>query len=441
MPFCYFYIEREGRKQRAAAAAAVWGNKKNCPPGERLVEGVAGLSLQQKLDLVSKAMADASISNSTADSYEVHWRRWTEYVEVRLAEFELVATRADEEMRDWDWETRVKFLVDFFSYLFAFKGFSAGSLESCSSGVKRQLSGRGVDVKVFEDARCIQARAGSHLFERLYHCLPVPKVPITLESVQAMVRDMLKAGDKRGEMIATAVLMGFFSGLRASEYVSTASSGEHGHVIRFGDVAFRTMRPDAWVAAENLTLSQVKRVGAMSVTLRSAKNDQRGAGSRWMFERNNEEYGCFFLDRMSIWAATASGQNRDPFLSWRKASGEVFSLGYRTFLLALKQAMQARGFDPKDFGTHSLRRGAISQLVAAGVAAGVVQRFARHRNGATTAKYTVQSGQERETIFRTLTENQHFNELDMRAAAGDFREQRRGFLPSERDLEEEEQDL
>jgi hypothetical protein len=84
--------------------------------------------------------------------------------------------------------------------------------------------------------------------------------------VLAVVTGLLEAGDQRGFMLATAVLLGFFSALQTST---------SNHVISSGDVGFHLKYPAQWVSASNLSLKDKRRVDGMSMVLRNAKNDQR----------------------------------------------------------------------------------------------------------------------------------------------------------------------
>jgi integrase len=415
------YLEREQRNGRLEEAAAAWGCVKNQPSVTKgSDEGVISHdgSLQMRLAVISRAMADAAVCSSTACAYSTAWRRWERYVLARLEDAGFTAQPQDFEMRGWDRETCITFIVEFYAFLYAFEGLKGATVDSCSSGVKKRLQDRGVDVSIFEDFRCVQARMGSKKLDMQLFPGRNAKLPMTLESVLWVAAEFRNMQTQRGLMMAVATMFGFFSGLRVSEYIQTTTSADNVHVVLSGDVVFRVTVPRrAWITASRLQYDNVKEVDGMQITLRSSKNDQGGSGSRWTFLLGEEEHGQEFLHQMASWAVSASSCSKDPFISWRRHSGVLECLAYRTFLAALKQAMDTRGFDPQEIGTHSLRRGAISQLAAAGVPLEAVKRFARHRSSATTAKYQVQSEKERAGIFKALAEEEHFAEAEVQAVS------------------------
>jgi hypothetical protein len=155
----------------------------------------------------------------------------------------------------------------------------------------------------------------------------------------------------------------------------------------------------------------------LQVTLRSAKNDQRAEGSSWSFYREMEEPGEPFVALMAQWSSQALSRPGDPFLSFRnKDIHETLTvLKYRSFNTAIKEMAESCGFHPGDFGTHSLRIGALTQLAAAGVALEVAQRTARHKSSHTTGKYQKESKAERKTVMVALSSTRVFGEEDIRA--------------------------
>jgi hypothetical protein len=217
-------------------------------------------------------------------------------------------------------------------------------------------------------------------------------------------------------MSAVAALFGFYSALRECEYVQTSSSGG-AHVIKARNVAFALKGSDQpWVRSHLMTLADRKRVECMQVSLGSAKNDQLAEGNSWIISRGDEgEHGVVFLEEMATWAAQAQSEADDPFISWRDRDGKLFQLKYRGYNEDIKAAAAACGFDPKDFGTHSIRIGSLSQMAAAGIPLEAVQRAARHKNITSTAKYQSTSVGERETIVRALAEDIHFRNRDVAA--------------------------
>jgi hypothetical protein len=239
-----------------------------------------------------------------------------------------------------------------------------------------------------------------------------------------MVKDLIGKGGQQNWMTAVAALLGFFSALRVCEYIQRDQSVE-GHVITAGDVRF--LHKDSarqWTPAWQLRGSRVSLVVGMQVTLRSAKNDQRAEGSSWSFYKEMEVPGEPVVELMARWATQAYSRRNDPFLSYRVPGREdhLVALQYRGFNAAIKASAAACGFHPGDFGTHSLRIGALTQLAAAGVPLEVAQRTARHQSSKSTAKYQKESKAERGLVIRALADGQVFRQEDIWALAGKNKE-------------------
>jgi hypothetical protein len=319
-------------------------------------------------------------------------------------------------MLGWDWNTRAEFIQHFYAYCYSERGLAAGSLDSCSSGIKRILRENGGDVAAFDDVRCKQVRAGAHRLDSLYRRTDQKKLPVSGGMVRTMVQQLLTKGGRSNWLTAMAALLGYFSALRVCEYIQRDSSVE-GHVITTDDVRFLFQKPSRWLPAWQVTARMVQMAEGLQITLRSAKNDQRAEGSSWSFYRDMEEAGEPFVELMAQWASLALSRAGDPFLSFRnKDSRETLTvLKYRSFNVAIKAMAESCGFHPGDFGTHSLRIGALTQLAAAGVALEVAQRTARHKCSQTTEKYQKESKAERRTVIGALSNTRIFGEDDIRA--------------------------
>jgi hypothetical protein len=398
------------------AAEGAWATgRKNCPGGKG-GGGLTGTSLHQRLGSISVAMADASICSATARAYEKYWKVWQTYMRRMLSEMGFAVGEPELLMHGWDREMQVVAVRNFYAYCYGELGMVASSVEQHSSGVKRVLRDSGSNVDAFDDERCKQVRAGSSRMDQLYREPPRKKLPMSSGMVRHMVNELVKKGGKQNEMIAVAVMMGFFSALRVGEYICTDKSVE-GHAIQYRDVAFLLENPLETVGASVLYLEKIDRVVGVQVTLRSAKNDQRGSGSVWTFYQGDDDQGSFFISFLAKWAVSAHAWETDPFLSWRNVWKERVSLGYRVYNDAIKKTALGCGYDDRDFSSHSVRIGALTQLSAAGVPVEIAQRVARHRNSATTLRYQAESVAERDRVMKALVSEEHFGDRDLRALA------------------------
>jgi hypothetical protein len=324
-------------------------------------------------------------------------------------------------MQGWEREMQVAFLLQFFAYCYSERGgLAATTLQSCSSAVKRVLQDSGCNVEAFDDIHCRNARIGAAKMDAaLFRTKKDKKLPVSGEMVRLMVQKLIIKGGQTGWMSAVAALFGFYSALRVCEYVQTEAAGG-GHVIKARNVVFslRGSTGQQWIPSHCMTLTHRRMVDSMQVSLGSAKNDQLAEGNSWIFNRGEGEHGVVFLEEMATWAAQAGSNADDPFISWRNKEGVLFKLKYRGYNKDIKEAAEACGFDPHNFGTHSLRIGSLSQMAAAGIPLEAVQqRAARHKNIASTAKYQSTSVKERDSIVRALAEDIHFSNTDVAAAA------------------------
>jgi hypothetical protein len=419
----YFIIDKKRRETNLAKAAGAWGSTgiNNPVPGKTNLfppqaSGTA-LSLQGRLSLVSKAMADTAVCSSTAEAYSTHWNVWKTYVTQAVQENGMVVSPEDFTMGGWPYETRVAFITNFYAFCLSERAMAASTIHSCSSAIKKVFLEGGLSIEAFEDPRCKTVRAGAERWDTLYREKKGQKLPVSGDMVRQMVSTLTTQGGKKGWMQATAALLGFYSALRVCEYVCTNLSVAESHLITAADMAFLCGDTNSqWIASWALSVNNRAEIQRMQVTLRSAKNDQRAKGASWVFYKGQDEHGIIFIDLMADWACTAHSMPTDPFISYRDPlTHNLCSLKYHGYNSAIKKAARACGFDPADFSTHSLRIGALSQLTAAGVSMDAVQRVARHKSAHSTFHYQTTSVKEREAVVTALASDQSFGMKDVQA--------------------------
>ena len=86
---------------------------------------------------------------------------------------------------------------------------------------------------------------------------------------------------------------------------------------------------------------------------------------------------------------TASGETSGPVFRAINCHGQVWGDGVcdKTIATVVKRAVKAAGFDPRQFGGHSLRRGLATSAHRGGAADGEIQRHLRHARLETTMGY------------------------------------------------------
>lgn len=78
------------------------------------------------------------------------------------------------------------------------------------------------------------------------------------------------------------------------------------------------------------------------------------------------------------------------------------AINYTTALEDFRSLMEQLGYDPKDFGLHSSKRGGATHAAEEGMSADELQRFGHWRSSSMPAKYTDQSTQKRINLSKRL---------------------------------------
>jgi integrase len=320
-------------------------------------------------------------------------------------------------MTGWDYDMQVNCIRHFYAFCLSERGMAASTIQSCSSAVKKVFRDKGLSVEAFEDSRCKNVRAGADRWDALFRERSVQKLPVSGDMIRKLADKLALQGGQRGHMLAAAALLGFYSALRVCEYVLTGPATAESHVITAADIAFLCIGTGSkWVAAWALVVEDLPHVQQMLVTLRSAKNDQKGKGESWSFYKGQDEHGGLFIDQMARWATQAHSDATDPFISYRDPiTRNLSSLKYHSYNTVIKAAAEDCGLDPAHFSTHSVRKGALSQLTAAGVSLDAVQRAARHKSAISTFKYQSTSVKEREQVVKALASDGSFGQQDIHA--------------------------
>ena len=166
-----------------------------------------------------------------------------------------------------------------------------------------------------------------------------------------------------------AIEMGLTFLLRKGELVNGTESNDH--FLRASDVFFDVCDPISGIVTTIVSSDAsmychcvVQRV---TFSVRSAKNDQDGDGFPYSLCTSPVSDSCAFcvVTNMWEWAIFASPLPHLPFLSWSRGAHPA-SLQYPAFLAFIKRVAAESGFDPKRFGTHSLRIGGVAILHAMG---------------------------------------------------------------------------
>jgi hypothetical protein len=211
------------------------------------------------------------------------------------------------------------------------------------------------------------------------------RLPYTIQMF-VMLRDRVCCADgpmDHARVVAAMICLVLLT--RKSEILPTADD----HYMRADDVSFkmRSTRvpggPDVIISSSVAYLHDKRDLLGVVPFVRSAKNDQEGQGSRYYFPVIKVEgnVSFCFASEMFRWAQRARMLPGDPFLTYRgPALPDPRWLDYKSFLTAVKTAAALCGFDPKRFGTHSLRIGGATILAAAGHPNHYIQKMGRWKS-------------------------------------------------------------
>jgi len=187
----------------------------------------------------------------------------------------------------------------------------------------------------------------------------------------------LKSLNKPDEfMTVVALELAFVCLLRASEVVVNAED----HFLRALDVFFivRLHGVDIWVPSHEACLYPLGSLVAISIKIRSAKNDQGGRGYKYYFTRDAEMGASSSFDLivdMFTLAKITKPVGEAAFFSLGK-----YVLPYRTFNKTVKLVARSHGADEDRFSCHSMRIGGATVLAASNFPDYVIQNMGRWKS-------------------------------------------------------------
>ena len=218
------------------------------------------------------------------------------------------------------------------------------------------------------------ARTAIELQYRLTHpASDTGSLPFTIDMVMHARTTVLNTGCAEHRAVNTAMTIATVILGRASEYLPMPSD----HHLRSQDVKFRlhnlqdVLSSDAW----KYTLADIHSV---ILTVRSAKNDQEGFGSRFQYVKGSLSDTCVFDPTADLfsWAVLAKPLPDQPFLSYR---GEWTST-YKMMNAGIRKTLKSLGLDASVYTTHGIRIARASTLAAAGVSDSVIQKTGRWKS-------------------------------------------------------------
>jgi hypothetical protein len=261
-----------------------------------------------------------------------------------------------------------------FIHKLSVEGLVPVTINTYVSAVRFMLKSCNIDINFMESEMVCSARTAIELQYRLIHpASDTGSLPFTIDMVMHARNVVLNTGSVPHHAMNTAMSIATVILGRASEYLPMPSD----HHLRSQDVRFRlhTLQD---VPSSDIWQYTLEDVQSVILTVRSAKNDQEGYGSRFQYLKGSLTATCVFDPTADLftWAARARPLPDHPFLSYR---GE-WTLKYEMMNAGIKDTVQALGLDRKLYSTHGIRIASASTLAAAGVADSVIQKTGRWKS-------------------------------------------------------------
>jgi len=204
------------------------------------------------------------------------------------------------------------------------------------------------------------------------------KTPVTVEMLEQMVADAKQSGSLADMRLTTACLVAFAGFLRFSELIE----------IQTGDISLRH--------------------DAMVIKLLHSKTDQFRRGDEVIIARSGKETcPVTYLENYLRRTSTSLQEQRFLFRPiCRTKNGERLresgSISYTCLWEQFKRKVSKLGFNPTDFGLHSLRAGGATKAANAGVPDRLFKRHGRWKSENAKDGYIDDSVEHRLSVTKQL---------------------------------------
>lgn len=318
------------------------------------------------------------VTKSSRDTYSTAWRSWEGFCGQVKADPTLTTPFPAWSLMTCMYTYPVAMITWFIAFLQSKKPrILPKTVDNYVSGLRHCLMQLNICKDVFKHQAIQQCRAALMVQHRIENPECDSKtLPFLCEwfSELRQVRSVNKLEDF---MVIVALQLSFVCLLRASETVVTPEN----HFLRACDVQFVVMVEgvETWIDAEDAHLYLLSALVAISIKIRSAKNDQGGRGFQYYFSRNppsRSSAAAFDLvEDMFVLASLARPMGTDSFFS----SGS-YILKYHMFNDAIKAVAANVGADKTRYSCHSMRVGGATVLATAHFPDYVIQNMGRWKS-------------------------------------------------------------
>jgi len=275
-------------------------------------------------------------------------------------------------------------VLSFLAWLSIDRDLKPNTCSGYLSAVRFMLNRSNIDTSFMETNTHIKStKTGMWIAYRCTHPEADEKTqPFTLDLIMLAWSRYLDVKNKAEDYVMLiAMLTAYVCLLRKSEYLDETTTDHH---LLAESVWFEVEHPvgsGRLMQVPSMDCHKFDRRGMRDVTLdvRSAKNDEGGAGHRFTCTRVDLATSTRPFDlAQELWdfACEARPVRGLAFLTWQGK----FRLTYAKFNAKIKQVAQGAGFDPRGYHTHSLRVAGASALAARGVPDHVIQTMGRWKS-------------------------------------------------------------
>ena len=277
-------------------------------------------------------------------------------------------------------------ILGFLNYLHVFKGVAPTTVMQYLSATRFFLANCNVVTTWIDSSEAIKRTSTG--MELMYRAIEGNKksdtttFPMCTDMIMFTARSVLDTTTLAGQGEATAMKFASCCLARSCEYMLKTKTDHHVRAcdIRFGIYSQTGDASRLTVTADRVHEISLAQVLDMVVTVRSAKNDECGIGSRMCYSKTNIDENARaydFVTDMFLWAQRARPGPLEPFFSCKR---ERWLLTSEHLNATLKHTATHYRLDPSRLSTHSLRIGGASMLAAAGVPDSTIMKMGRWKS-------------------------------------------------------------
>lgn len=320
------------------------------------------------------AFIGRSVLPNTDRVYCKFWSQWTAFLKSEAGEEDPFLRGCDEEDKSA--------LVGLMMLRKHQEGLRGKKATAFTAGIRLRFAQQGFPTEFLNSAVIATARTAcrpkpAELRERRSNgAASTVKLPIC-ESILAEMKGRMWTGlswtgrDMRARMAFLGCMWGFEMGARVSEY-TTPEPGAVDHCVRMDDLTFVSVSADG---TRTFFGSQLRETGLMDseggrrsiVECRALSATAKGKElikPKIIGRRSAEE--TEFLEDLLAFIAHNAATSKEELFSFREEGKKSTKLRSRNVRDELKDTCSRHGLDPDYFSSHSLRKGAITQMRSLG---------------------------------------------------------------------------